>query len=222
MAAIRLVVFDCDGTLVDSQRTIIEAMTKAYAAIGVPVPEDETIRSMVGLSLTDAVARLLPPETRQKGEALAGAYRDAFFELRQNGKIHEPLYPKVAETLKRLKSEGLALGIATGKSRRGLDKTLETHGLLPLFDTLQTADRHPGKPDPAMLKAAMAEAGAAPDETLFIGDTTYDMEMGRSAKTTPLGVAWGYHPPELLRAHGAAEILAAFDEVLAHALSSKR
>lgn len=221
MSAVRLAVFDCDGTLVDSQHTIIDAMTAAYGAVGLPVPNDNAIRGVVGLSLPDAVRRLLAPEAHGRAEALEKAYREAFFELRRNGKIREPLYPKAKDTLARLKAGGIVLGIATGKGRQGLIKTLEGHGILGLFDTLQTADHHPGKPDPSMLLAAMAEAGAAPGETLFIGDTTFDMDMGRSAHVTPLGVAWGYHPPELLRRHGALAVLASFDEVLPHALRSK-
>ncbi|HXV73692.1 MAG TPA: HAD-IA family hydrolase [Sphingomonadales bacterium] len=218
MTGIRLAVFDCDGTLVDSERTIIEAMTAAYDVIGLPVPSDQSIRGVVGLSLPDAVRRLLAPKAHDRAAALEKAYREAFFDLRRNGMIHEPLYPGARESLNALKEKGLLLGIATGKGRQGLLKTLEGHGLLPLFDTLQTADHHPGKPHPSMLLAAMMEAGARAPETLFIGDTTFDMEMGRNAKVTPLGAAWGYHPPELLLRHGARFVLEAFDEVLAHAL----
>ena len=220
MAAIRLAVFDCDGTLVDSQRTILEAMTAAYGVIRLPVPAADAIRGVVGLSLPDAVRRLLPPAAHPQADALAKAYREAFFDLRKNGKIHEPLYPKAKDTLSALKGKGILLGIATGKGRRGLIKTLEGHGILELFDTLQTADHHPGKPDPAMLVAAMRAAAAKPAETLFVGDTTFDIDMGRSAEVTALGVAWGYHPPELLLRHGAHAIVSTFDEVLPHALRS--
>lgn len=218
MTSVRLAVFDCDGTLVDSERTIIEAMSAAYGVIGLPVPDDQSIRSVVGLSLPDAVRRLLSKETHHRADALEKAYREAFFDLRKNGKIHEPLYPLARETLQALKEKGLLLGIATGKGRQGLIKTLEGHGILHWFDTLQTADHHPGKPHPAMLEAAMREAAASAGETLFVGDTTFDMEMGRAAKLAPIGVAWGYHPAELLLRHGAHKIVSAFDEILPLAL----
>lgn len=221
MSGPHLVVFDCDGTLVDSQHTIIEAMEAAFAEIGHAPPPANDIRHVVGLSLPEAALRLLPESVYEMAEPLQQAYRKAFISLREQGKVREPLYPGAREALAALKEEGVLLGIATGKSRRGLEKTLVGHGIGDLFDTLQTADFNPGKPDPAMLRRALEETGAGAHASLFIGDTTYDMMMAKAAQVTGLGVAWGYHEPQLLRAEGAAHILEGFDEVLPHALDLK-
>lgn len=214
MSQVRLAIFDCDGTLVDSQGTIIEAMTMACNAIGMVVPSNSAIRNVVGLSLPDAMQRLLGQEFQDRARIMENAYREAFLELRTQGRIHEPLYPSARETLQTLKNRGCNLGIATGKGHQGLLKTLEKHEILPLFDTLQTADFHPGKPNPSMLLSAMNEVAATPRETIFIGDTTFDMDMGRAAKVPSLGVSWGYHPSDLLLRHGAKAVLDSFEDVI--------
>lgn len=221
MIKTRLTIFDCDGTLVDSQATIIEAMTMACNAIGLAVPNSTAIRHVVGLSLPDAMRCLLSSELHDRAQVLENAYREAFLELRTQGRIHEPLYSGVRETLHALKNRGCTLGIATGKGRQGLLKTLQTHDILPFFDTLQTADVHPGKPHPAMLMSAMQEVAATPSDTIFIGDTTFDMDMGRAANVTSFGVSWGYHPPDILLHHGAQAVLESFEDVLTCSVKSK-
>jgi phosphoglycolate phosphatase len=120
----------------------------------------------------------------------------------------EPLYDGIAELLGRLKAAGWRLGVATGKSDRGLHSCLLSHGIFDLFVTLQTADRHPSKPDPSMLAVAMREAGAEPADTVMIGDTAFDMAMARAAGCRALGVAWGYHAPEELVEAGAEAVAA--------------
>lgn len=210
----RLLVFDVDGTLVDSQAAIVAAMNRTFDALGLPPPTPAQTRRVVGLSLEEAVARLLPPDA---GPALiaraAQHYKHAFYTARHEPGYAEPLFPDVAETLPRLNHPQVCLGIATGKSRRGLMATLAHHGLSAHFVTLQTADGGHGKPHPRMLHDAMRDVGAEPDETLVIGDTVFDMEMAHSAGTPALGVGWGYHDAAELTAAGAQRILDRFAEL---------
>jgi phosphoglycolate phosphatase len=210
---IRLAVFDCDGTLVDGQHAIIAAMGAAWEAFGLPGPDPEAVRRVVGLPLITAIAKLLPTAHEEDHVTLSRHYREAFHELRQGPDHHEPLYPGVTEALDALEDSGFLLGVATGKSRRGLEATLARHGLEARFVTLQTGDRGPGKPSPDMLLQAMAEVAAGPQTTVMIGDTVYDMEMARSAGAFAIAVSWGYHPSEELRAAGATEIVGAFAEI---------
>jgi phosphoglycolate phosphatase len=214
-APLRLAVFDCDGTLVDSQHSIVACMSAAFAAAGLPAPSADAIRRVVGLPLGVCVARLLPAPGDADCARLVDLYKQAFLDLRRGPGLDEPLFPGVRELLDALAEEGLLLGVATGKGRRGLAITLERHGLLGRFVTLQTADDAPGKPDPAMLRRAMADAGAEPATTAMIGDTTYDILMARNAGTAAIGVAWGYHPAEELRAAGAHAVAEAAHEVRA-------
>ena len=211
----RLIVFDLDGTLVDSQRTIVEAMSAAFSGSGLAPPDARSIRRVVGLSLEEAVARLLPESARCAAGSVADRYRDVFLDLHADPAHEEPLYPGALETILALDRPETLLGIATGKGRRGLRMVLQRHGLLERFVTLQTADDGPGKPDPAMLSRAMAEAGVARQATLMVGDTTFDMEMARRAGVPGIGVGWGYHEPEELLAAGACRIVEAFDELVA-------
>ncbi|MBO9714484.1 HAD-IA family hydrolase [Sphingomonas sp.] len=203
----RLAVFDCDGTLVDSQANICRAMEAAFAEAGFEPPERAAIRRIVGLSLVPAIARLLPEGDPALHEAMADSYKRAFFAMRSNGALDpEPLFDGIAETIAALDATGWLLGIATGKSDRGLIAILEHHGLRARFVTLQTADRHPSKPHPSMLEAAIAEAGATPDTTAMIGDTSFDIAMARATGAHAIGVAWGYHDPHELAEAGAAMI----------------
>ncbi len=205
----KLVVFDCDGTLVDSQHMIVAAMEGAFAECDLPGPVRSDVLGVVGLSLGEAVRRLAPDARPSGVDALAEAYKRAFAALRQDRAHLEPLYPGVRETLVALaRAPDVLLGVATGKSRRGLNAVLEREGLTDLFVTLQTADTHPSKPHPAMLRAAMAEVGAVPHRTLMVGDTTYDIGMARDAGARAIGVGWGYHPVAELEAAGAHRILA--------------
>ncbi|GAA3700291.1 HAD family hydrolase [Sphingomonas cynarae] len=198
---VRLAVFDCDGTLVDGQANIGRAMDAAFALSGlVPPPRAET-RRIVGLSLPQAMQVLRPDADHAK---LTADFKSVYQQLRRDGGLDdEPLFDGVAAAIEALVSAGWTLGVATGKSDRGLAHVLERHGLTDRFVTLQTADRHPSKPDPAMLRAAMAEAGATAAETVMIGDTSFDMAMARSAGTRAVGVAWGYHAPAELTDAGA-------------------
>ncbi|MDI1296921.1 MAG: HAD-IA family hydrolase [bacterium] len=201
-----LVVFDCDGTLVDSQHSICAAMTRAFESEQLAVPDRPTILSVVGLSLPHAIARLLPDAAPALHHHLSDRYKSAFHDLRRENAVSEPLYPGMADLVQDLDAAGWRLGVATGKSDRGLKLCLAHHGLSHHFVTLQTADRHPSKPHPSMLLTAMAEAGASPDSTIMIGDTHFDIDMGIAAGVRSIGVAWGYHPPHELIAAGAVAV----------------
>lgn len=202
----RLAVFDCDGTLVDGQAEVCSAMEAAFAACDLPAPPHHAIRRIVGLSLPHAIARLLPTADENTITALDAAYRDAFRARRLSGALTEPLYDGIAELLRTLHGAGWTLAVATGKSDRGLGHCLAAHGIAELFASLQTADRHPSKPHPAMLEAAMAQVGAAPGETVMIGDTGYDIAMAGGAGVRAIGVAWGYHDAAELIAAGAEAV----------------
>jgi phosphoglycolate phosphatase len=210
---IRLAVFDCDGTLVDSQHSIIASMCRTFDVHGFDRPTADAVRHVVGLPLRDAIVRLVPTATEADHVRLEAGYIQAFSTLRQQGDVDDPLYPGVTEILDHLDRDGWLLGIATGKGRRGLAATLERHGLARRFATLQTSDSGPGKPNPDMLLNAMNEAGADPASTVMIGDTTYDMEMARRAGAMAVGVAWGYHPVEQLQKAGAHAVIRHFSEL---------
>ncbi|RMF12568.1 MAG: HAD family hydrolase [Alphaproteobacteria bacterium] len=215
MAHAKLLLFDCDGTLVDSQHMITTAMAEAFAMHGLTPPPEAAVRRVVGLSLAAAVARLLPEADGDRDTImrLVEAYKQSFQRLRMEGR-EEPLYDGMGEVLEALASAGYVLGVATGKSTRGLKSVLSVHRLDHYFVTLQTADDHPGKPHPSMVEWAMIEAGAAPETTLVIGDTTYDMEMALAAKARGLGVSWGYHGPDELLEAGALDVLDAVPDIV--------
>ncbi|MAY66254.1 MAG: haloacid dehalogenase [Rhodospirillaceae bacterium] len=212
---IKLCVFDCDGTLVDSQDSIVRSMQAAFRACGLSLPEPRDIRRVVGLPLATAALVLAPEGTdAAMADRLADAYRDTFSDLRRNGQVEDPLFPGVHDVVDGLDAAGWLLGIATGKGRRGLDMTLDRHGLKDRFVTLQTADSAPGKPAPGMLLNAMADAGADPGSTVMIGDTTFDVEMANNAGVLAIGVAWGYHEATELTAAGARRVIPGFDALV--------
>lgn len=211
----KLAVFDCDGTLADGQAAICAAMAGAFTACGLAPPPNHAVRRIVGLSLPVAVRHLAPhADDAAQGQVVA-AYKQAFFAARTAGTLEEPLFAGIAELIAELAAEGWTLGIATGKSDRGLAGLLDSHGLTEAFATLQTSDRHPSKPDPAMLEAALLEAGVNADQAVMIGDTTFDMAMARAAGVRAIGVAWGYHTAEELIAAGAEGVAETVQELKA-------
>ncbi len=217
---IRLAIFDCDGTLVDSQANICRAVEEAFETGGIAPPPRPAIRRIVGLSLVEAIRLLLPDGDAKRHQTLADDYKAAFFRLRSAGAMEEePLYDGMIDALDTLAAAGWHFGVATGKSDRGLAHILSHHGIADRFVTLQTADRHPSKPHPSMIEKAMAEAGSGAETTVMIGDTSFDMAMARAAGTRAIGVAWGYHPPEELIAAGAHIVVDRVD-ALANALEA--
>lgn len=210
----RLCLFDCDGTLVDSQHEIIAAMQRAFAVSGLDAPSIDAIRHIVGLSLGDAVTALLPAAAKGRGRQVAAAYITELAEVRRLDGPSEPLFPGVIAALDAIAASGWILGIATGKSRPALLTTLGCHGLAERFVTVQTADIAAGKPAPDMVLRAMAETGAGVAETVIVGDTVYDVVMARRAGAAAIGVAWGYHPVDALSRAGAAGIARSFAELI--------
>ena len=200
----RLAIFDCDGTLVDSGATIHRALVSAFEAHGLDCPPPSVSRKVIGLSLVEAMAVLAPQANH---EALSRTYKEAFFNMRQGGHVEEPLFQGILPLLDALEAEGWLLAVATGKSDRGLRHCLESHGIRARFVSLQTADRHPSKPHPGMALAAIAEAGAVPQRSVVVGDTSFDIRMARAAGAGAIGAGWGYHEPQELAeagAHGVA------------------
>lgn len=206
-ARLRLAVFDVDGTLADSQAEIVAAMTGAFAGENLAPPPRAAILSIVGLSLDHAVARLAPDAGPARHAALVGGYRSAYAAQRAAHGA-SPLYPGALDALRALARDPfLLLGVATGKSGRGLDALIEAHDLAGFFVTRQVADFHPSKPHPAMLRAALDEAGVAASDAVMIGDTSFDMDMARAARTGAIGVDWGYHPVTAL---GPVPVISSF------------
>lgn len=187
----RFVLFDVDGTLVDSQAHIIASMGAAFAAEDLSPPSRAAVLSVVGLSLPNAMAVLVP---EGPVAALVDGYKAAYVEFRQSlgEEDASPLFEGIRPLLEALHSDPeTLLGIATGKSRRGLDHVMEAHKLSRFFITRQDADGHPSKPHPSMALAALSEAGM--ETGVMVGDTTYDLEMGRAAGMCTIAVTWGYH-----------------------------
>ena len=179
----------------DSQSEILAAMYDAFAAIAQPVPNRDTILSTVGLSLEQAMMHLLPSDIDAHTiSAAVSAYKHSYRKSREAGAM-SVLYPSIGDLLRKCRShENWLLGLATGKSRRGVDALVAYYNLGGVFQTIQTADTHPSKPNPAMLQAACAETGVPARRCLFIGDTTHDMQMAVAARVGFVGVSWGYHP----------------------------
>jgi phosphoglycolate phosphatase len=210
----KLALFDCDGTLVDSQINICLAMEDAFARAKLSPPTRAATKRVVGLSLIEAMQVLLPEADPDFHVAIAEDYKNAFHRLRGNGLVEEPLFDGILAAIDALEGDGWMLGVATGKSDRGLALCLAHHGIADRFVTLQTADRHPSKPHPSMVHLAMSDAGAAPETTVMIGDTSFDMAMGVAAGARSLGVDWGYHEPHELIAAGAFHVAAHPDQLM--------
>ena len=209
----RLAIFDCDGTLVDSQANICMAMEHAFEGAGLTPPRRHDIWRVVGLSLVESMRVLLPDAEDKCHQDMAEHYRTAFLTLRNNGLVDEPLYDGMASLLSEMDAGGWLLGVATGKSNRGLIRCLDHHAITGLFVTLQTADRHPSKPHPSMVYQALADAGTDARNAVIIGDTVYDIHMGRAAGTRTVGVNLGYHSVEDLGEAGADYIAESMDDL---------
>ncbi len=211
----RLAIFDCDGTLVDSGAPIYAALGEAFRKNGLELQPPSVTRRVIGLSLKEAMAELLPSASTDDHSRLAEDYKRAFWELRAAGKVDEPLFDGVLELLDDLEADGWLLAIATGKSDRGLRHCLDQHGIHARFVSLQTADRHPSKPHPSMVEQALVDAGAAAERSIVIGDTSFDMAMAAAAGSVPIGAGWGYHEAQELIEAGAVAVADHPQDVLA-------
>jgi len=212
-APLRLVLFDVDGTLVDSQGSIVAAMTASFDAMSLAVPDRAAILSIVGLSLPVAMACLAPDHSGTVQHSLVEGYKQAYHAHRlAQGAASSPLYPGARDAIEALHAvPEVLLGVATGKSQRGLDALIEAHGLERYFVTRQVADHHPSKPHPSMIDTARAETGVEAAATVMIGDTRFDMDMARAAGVAGIGVTWGYHDRSALE--GAARIIETFGQL---------
>ncbi|MEM0985780.1 MAG: HAD-IA family hydrolase [Pseudomonadota bacterium] len=190
---LKLAIWDMDGTIVDSREVITMAMARAFETCGLPPPGYDETRTIVGLDLAEACRRLAPPDVKA---ALLGrlveAYRNAFIARRKEPGFKEPLYEGALETLQRMRDDNWLIAMATGKSKRGIEAVFSMHPLAQYFDTVHCADDGPGKPNPAMVNAAMDRMGADADRSVMIGDAVFDMQMGRAAGVHCLGVSWGF------------------------------
>lgn len=209
-----LIIFDVDGTLLDSQNTIVHGFETAFSAVGLPAPDRKTILSIVGRSLEEAFQDLVGPEHMHLVAPMADAYRAEKIAQRTSGLDVDPLYPGAREAIDRLHARpDVLLGIATGKAMRGVRYMLDVHNLHGRFITIQTADTSPSKPHPDMIERALRETGAEAIKTVMVGDTGFDMAMARSAGVHAIGVTWGYHDHSQLVSEGAERIVDTFDEL---------
>lgn len=190
-----LAVFDIDGTLVDSRASIFQAATEAARDLGLPDPEYDRVRQIVGLSLPHALAVLEPGLDAAELERFTAGFRASFHRMYEAGH-EEPLYPGAMETLRRLHRDGWRLSLATGQNRKGVARNLARQGWAEIFVSSHCAEDGPGKPDPSMLHAAMIACSADAATTVMIGDTAHDIAMAVAAGVAPQGVAWGFHTPQ--------------------------
>ena len=212
---LRLVVLDCDGTMVDSQRAIIEMMHATFEAHNLELPDRVEILRGVGLELSVGIERLLPDDHQLELSDLYNTYKQLATAFREEGGHQDPLYPDADEVIRALDQAGWILGVATGKARVGLDHVLELHDMADLFVTKQTSDSAAGKPNPEMLHNAMRDTGVEADYVFMVGDTTYDMSMAVNAGTKAIGVSWGYHEADELLEAGAEVVVHSYNELFA-------
>ena len=209
-----LVVFDMDGTLIDTQALITEHMATTFATLGLMPPTAEQSRRVIGLSLPVAMARLADTDDAVLIGQLVDGYKSHYKASLVTEGNREGLYPGALEALQRLRQrDDVTLGIATGKGLNGVHRILGLHGIADYFSTLQTPDHNPSKPHPGMLETAMRETGVGPERTIMIGDTTFDIEMGVAARCKTIGVTWGYHEPRELIAVGASTMIDRYDQL---------
>jgi phosphoglycolate phosphatase len=209
----KLAVFDVDGTLVDSRQAISDTMDGAFARMGLTPPPYEVSRQVVGLNLAEALDQLAPGLDQAGREQLVVNYRAVFQEMHARPGFVEPLYDGAAELLTRLRREGWLIAMATGKSRRGVESVMRMHGWADLFDSTHCAEDGPGKPDPAMLVAAMDVLRVERGHTVMIGDTAHDMRMAVAAGVHAQGVSWGFHTAREVADGGAHDVSHTFAEL---------
>jgi len=213
MSELRLVLFDCDGTLVDSASHILSAMKGAFERHDLAPPTDEEVKAIIGLSLPKAIAHLASRHPEAPHAEIVEAYKAIYRDAMAPGADTEPLFPGILDVLDALSGDTTLLGVATGKSRAGLERILAGHGLAGRFVTTMTADDAPSKPAPEMVLRALAATGAEAARTVVVGDSAFDMQMARAAGARALGVSWGYQPVEVLEEAGADRIAARSGEI---------
>ena len=214
VSELKLVVFDCDGTLVDSQDAIFQSMSRAFKKYGLPNLSRASVRRIVGLSLPTAISLLLPEVDSVLVKKLHYAYSDEWQRMRTSGNLEEPLFPGALEAINAAQEAGWLLGVATGKSYKGLIETLSYYEILDKFCTLQTSDKVKlVKPNPEMIFAALSETSIDKSNAVMIGDTTFDIDMAMNAGIRSIGVNWGYHGATELMECGALCVINEFHEL---------
>ncbi|MGO4351061.1 HAD-IA family hydrolase [Rhizobium sp. RAF36] len=214
----KLALFDCDGTLVDSAALIHEVMARTFVAFGHPRPAIESTKSIIGLTLDIAIARMQgKPHVDDEAVAMTAHYKKIYMDVRGEPGMDVPLFDGIKPVIAALAArDDILIGAVTGKSRRGLVSVLETHGFAPHFIVSRTADDCPSKPHPAMVTECCDETGMNPADTVVIGDAIYDMQMAKAAGAKAIGVSWGYASVDELIAAGADAIAHHPNDVLDH------
>ena len=209
----RFIVFDCDGTIVNSRNTTVRLIENVWRAQGLIPPKEEEILTVTALPLEEAVRYLCPTKDKHVVEKLIQTCHEYMIDKKVAQGEQEVLFEGVVETLKTLKTKDTILAIITGKSRKGLEQILQNHNLKQFFTLTKTADCGPSKPNPTVLLEAIEEIGAEKQQTVFIGDTIYDMQMAKNAHVKSIGVSFGYHSVEALKTNGAFAIVEAFSHL---------
>ncbi len=214
----KLVLFDCDGTLVDSGSLIHETMRRTFLEYGKPEPAFEDTKAIIGLTLDIAIARMQgKPHADGEAVEMMAYYKSLFATVRTELDYHDPLFDGIDALMDTIgPRDDLLIGAVTGKSRRGLNTVLQTHAFGRHFVVSRTADDCPSKPHPAMVTECCDETGMAASDTLVIGDAIYDMQMAKSAGATAIGVSWGYASVDALNQAGADAIVHHPSELMAH------
>jgi len=206
-----LIIFDWDGTLCDSTGRIVEAMRQAAAELALPVPEAAAVTDIIGLALPEAMAILFPRQSASVREEMRDAYSASYLSL---DTVPSGLFSGALATLDGLRGRGHCLAVATGKSRRGLDRVLLGHGLSDFFDSTRCSDETRSKPHPLMLEEILQETGHEPAQSIMVGDSEYDLAMARSAGVAGVGVSFGVHSPLRLQNHAPLAIIDELNELL--------
>lgn len=206
-----MIIFDWDGTLCDSTAHIVASVQQAARVMGLPVPSDEAAADIIGLGLPQAMARLYPEVPERRRVELARTYSRHYVA---NESETPALFPGALETLHSLRDRGLELAVATGKSRRGLNRILEKMGLTDFFEATRCADETQSKPHPMMIHQIMAERSVTAERVVMVGDTEYDLEMASNAGVASVGVSFGVHSVQRLQAHGPVAIVDELPELL--------
>lgn len=207
----RLLVFDWDGTLVDSVMRIVESMCVAADACALPQRDEMAIRGIIGLGLPEAIRTLYPELDDEAALALfRKVYSDHYLLLER---APSPLFDGVRESLLEFREQGYRLAVATGKSRRGLDRVLAGHGWLDFFDVTRCADETASKPDPRMLHEILVHCGVQPVQALMVGDSPFDLLMAQRARMTAVAVGYGAQPLDVLREYRPCLAIERFGEL---------
>lgn len=209
-----LVIFDCDGTLVDSQHMIVSTMHHTFDQMGIEAVSDLAVRRIIGLSLEQAIGELKPELSGHEVSEATALYKKSFYERKQaEGFQPDPLFDGCIAAMENLTERGYLLAVATGNSQRGMQRVIDQHNLHDFFISVQTADFHPSKPHPSMIFTAISDAGSHVDQAVMIGDTRYDTVMAQNAGVKSIGVGWGYHGGQELLDTGASHLMTHYSEL---------